>query len=134
MDHLTVKNRSALMRRVRNRNTAPEMLVRSLFHRLGFRFRLHRADLPGTPDLVLPSRRMAVFVHGCFWHQHSCKRGAPPASNRDFWRNKLERNQQRDRKSAQLLKRDGWQVVVIWECETRDQARLARRIMRLLRT
>lgn len=132
LDRISTEKRSALMASVRSRNTKPELVVRSLIHRLGFRFRLHRSDLPGCPDLVFPSRRIAMFVHGCFWHQHICARGAPPVSNADFWRRKLSRNRERDGKVTRLLKKDGWRVIVIWECETKNEERLARRVSRAL--
>lgn len=132
MDRLSVEKRSALMAGVKNRDTKPEIAVRSIIHRLGFRFRLHRNDLPGSPDLVFPSRRKVAFVHGCFWHQHSCKRGTPPASNLEFWRKKLERNRQRDKDVATKLRSSGWRVIIIWECELSNEAKLARRINRLL--
>lgn len=133
MDRLSVEKRRALMGRVKNRDTKPEISVRRLMHRLGYRFRLHRADMPGSPDLVFPSRRKAIFVHGCFWHQHSCKRGAPPSSNTEFWHKKLERNRQRDKDVSRKLKESGWEVIVIWECELNDERKLERRINRLFR-
>src|ERR1700730_8769907 len=108
MDHLSARQRSELMSRVRGRDTKPERTVRSLVHRMGFRFRLHALDLPGRPDLVFRSRRKVIFVHGCFWHQHSCKRGTQPKANRKFWLNKFKRNRERDRLVAGQLKRLGW--------------------------
>ncbi len=113
--------RSFNMSRIRSTNTRPEMIVRSLVHQLGFRFRLHRRDLPGTPDIVLPAHRRLIFVHGCFWHMHRCRYGrVVPATNAEFWQAKRLANVQRDRRSRTLLKSDGWEVLVVWECWTRD--------------
>ncbi len=124
-DKLTPARRSANMRAIRSTGTKPEMLVRQLAHALGYRFRLHRKDLPGKPDLVFPSRRKVIFVHGCFWHQHAeCREGRMPGSNQDYWRPKLERNQQRDAAHIENLRKTGWDVMVIWECQTRDQDQL----------
>ena len=109
------------MSRIRGANTKPEMLVRSLVHQMGFRFRLHRRDLPGKPDLVLPRHRKVIFVHGCFWHCHNCRFGrVTPKANADFWREKRSGNAARDRRNLSRLRRDGWKVLVIWECWTRD--------------
>ena len=105
------------MARVGTANTGPEIAVRRLVHGLGYRFRLHRRDLPGTPDLVLPRHRTVVFVHGCFWHQHDCRRGRQPGSNREYWRPKLARNVERDAKARSALREMGWRVLTIWECE-----------------
>jgi len=117
------------MQAVKGRDTTPERIVRSMLHGLGCRFALHRADLPGTPDVVMPARRAAVFVHGCFWHGHTCPRGSRrPVSNAPFWLAKIQRNQARDRRTLAALRRDGWSVLVVWECETRKPERLARRL------
>ena len=118
MDVFTEKKRREIMSRVRNRNTRPELLVRSLLHRLGFRFRLHRTDLPGTPDIVLPKLHAVVFVNGCFWHGHTCGRGKLPESNRRFWETKIAKNIQRDRDNHAELESRGWHVAVVWSCET----------------
>lgn len=132
-DKLSRERRSANMRAVRSRNTAPEMRVRQIAHGLGYRFRLHQRDLPGKPDLAFPGRRKAVFVHGCFWHQHEgCLRGSAPQSNRDFWRPKLARNIARDAEQLVALKKRGWRSLVIWECQTKDEKRLAARLSRFL--
>ena len=120
------------MGRVGARDTKPEMRVRKLVHRLGYRFRLHRRDLPGTPDLVFPGRRKVIFVHGCFWHQHRCPRGSQPASNTEFWETKLRKNVERDRKNIAELAAAGWSVLVVWECETKSPASLAKRIISFL--
>lgn len=125
--------RSAVMRAVKSKDTAPELAVRRAAHALGLRFRLQRADLPGKPDLVFPSRRVALFVHGCFWHGHHCPRGARmPQNNRAYWQAKIARNMARDTASAGALKKLGWTPRTIWECETRDPAALSRRISRLV--
>ena len=119
------------MRAIRSKDMKPEMRVRRLAHGMGYRFRLHRKDLPGKPDLVFPSRRAVIFVHGCFWHQHpapSCKEARLPKSNLDYWKPKLERNQTRDAAHSAALEAGGWRVLVIWECETADAETTGRRI------
>jgi DNA mismatch endonuclease, patch repair protein len=122
-------DRSAIMRAVKSRDTAPELRVRSLLHRMGYRFRLHRADLPGKPDIVLPSRRIAIFVHGCFWHGHDCERGARmPKTNTDYWIAKIGRNRERDAERQAELTALGWRVIVVWECEMKDSATLSARL------
>ncbi|MEA1086425.1 DNA mismatch endonuclease Vsr [Sphingomonas sp. CD22] len=128
-DILAPAARSERMRRVCGKNTRPEMMVRGLAHRLGYRFRLHRRDLPGSPDLVFPARRAVIFVHGCFWHQHDCPRGARrPSSNASYWHPKLARNVERDGEVRQRLENEGWRVLAIWECEMRDSEQLSRRL------
>lgn len=117
-DVFTPAQRSRVMASVKGKNTKPEMLVRRLAHALGYRFRLHRKDLPGAPDLVFPSRRKVVFVHGCFWHGHDCARGARrPKANADYWRNKISRNRARDASAVAALEGMGWRVLTLWECE-----------------
>ena len=117
------EKRSAVMRRVKGRDTAPEMIVRRLLWRLGARYRLHRKDLPGKPDIVLAGRRLAIFVHGCFWHGHDCARGARvPKANRDYWLGKVGRNRARD-----ALEAAGWRVRVVWECDLKDPQALETR-------
>jgi len=133
-DRLSLSARSSLMQRVKQKNTAPEKIVRSLLHRLGYRFRIHRKDLPGTPDIVLPSRRVAIFVHGCFWHGHDCRRGRAPSSNLEYWGPKLESNRERDSRKAAALAAAGWRVVVVWQCELDDEFALVRRLSSLLVT
>lgn len=109
------------MARVKGKNTTPELTVRRALHRLGARFRLHRKDLPGAPDIVLPGRRLAIFIHGCFWHGHDCARGARvPKANRDYWLAKVGRNRARDADSRAALEALGWRVEVIWECELKS--------------
>jgi DNA mismatch endonuclease (patch repair protein) len=125
--------RSATMRAVKAKNTKTELRVRSLVHRLGFRFRLHRKELPGTPDLVFPARRKAIFVHGCFWHGHDCVRGSRmPKTNCEYWKSKIARNRQRDASNLGKLQTDGWQVLTIWECRIPDSVSLAERLRRFL--
>jgi DNA mismatch endonuclease (patch repair protein) len=126
--------RSRTMRAVKSKNTAPEMIVRKLVHRMGYRFRLHRKDLPGSPDLVFPSRRLALFVHGCFWHGHDCARGArSPKTNAQYWTQKVERNRKRDAAALEALSQEGWRSCVIWECELQDRERLRTRLVELLK-
>ena len=126
-DHLSPSARSEHMRRIRKTGTKPEMRVRRAAHRLGYRFRLHRSDLPGTPDLVFPRLCKVVFVHGCFWHQHpGCRLARQPKSRLDYWLPKLERNRQRDLQSSTALRAIGWTVLVIWECQVPDEAAAAR--------
>ncbi len=125
VDRLSPEARSRLMGRVGSKNTTPELLVRSLAHRLGFRFRLHRSDLPGKPDLVFPRLRKIVFVHGCFWHQHPrCRYGRFPKSRVEFWEEKFRRNKHRDRRALKELRTAGWKVLVVWQCETRNAQQL----------
>ncbi|MXX80776.1 MAG: DNA mismatch endonuclease Vsr [Chloroflexi bacterium] len=119
-DRLTQAQRSALMSRVRTRDTSAEMYVRQRVWRSGFRYRLAVKSLSGRPDMVLPRFRTAVFVHGCFWHGHDCPKGRRPSSNRDFWNRKLDGNIERDKRSVDRLEADGWSVSVIWECELKS--------------
>jgi DNA mismatch endonuclease (patch repair protein) len=133
MDVFPETKRREIMSRVKNRNTRPERLVRSLLHRLGFRFRLHRSDLPGTPDIVLPKYATVIFVHGCFWHGHDCPRGKLPETNRAFWSNKIATNRRRDQAGYEALKSRGWRVIVVWTCETTTAAKLTELGHRLLR-
>lgn len=116
------------MQAVRSKDTGPEIQVRRLLHAMGFRFRLHRKDLPGKPDIVLPKHRKAIFVHGCFWHAHGCAKGQPPKSRPEYWLPKLERNVERDRTKLQHLESLGWQTLVVWQCETRDTGELTERL------
>lgn len=132
-DTFSPEKRSAIMRAVLSQNTTPELAVRKIVHRLGFRFRLHRADLPGKPDLVLPKWRKVIFVHGCFWHQHSCKRGnRTPKTRVEYWQKKLSGNRRRDRRNRDQLKRLGWSVLVVWECQTKNVEKLTQRLIRFL--
>jgi DNA mismatch endonuclease (patch repair protein) len=121
------------MQAVRRRDTAPEMQVRRLLHAMGYRFRLHRKDLPGSPDVVLPRHKKVVLIHGCFWHGHEqCKRAKRPTKNAETWRAKIEDNRIRDAKNVAALRELGWGVLVVWECELRDQERLGRLLREFL--
>lgn len=129
MDRLSKQHRSWNMARIRGRNTKPEVAVRSLLHRMGFRFRLHAQDLPGRPDILLPKYRTALFVHGCFWHRHpGCKFAYHPKSRTAFWTQKFKANVARDKKTRAALRGLGWNVVVVWECELRNMDALAERL------
>lgn len=128
-DTLSPSERSERMSRIKGRDTKPEMLVRRMLHAMGYRYRLHAKDLPGRPDVVFRSRKKAVFIHGCFWHRHpGCKMTRMPKSRLNFWRSKLEGNRKRDIRNQKALSLMGWKVLVVWECETRDTAELARRL------
>jgi DNA mismatch endonuclease (patch repair protein) len=130
-DRLTKAQRSWNMSRIRSTNTKPEIVVRRLLTGMGLRYRLHRAGLPGKPDIVLGPRRLVIFVHGCFWHRHpGCKQATMPSANRAFWLAKLEGNAARDQRHRRALRHLGWRVVTVWECETREPGRLARRLAR----
>ena len=132
-DVYSPEKRSAVMRRVKGRDTTPERTVRRALTGLGARYRLHRADLPGKPDIVMPGRRLALFVHGCFWHGHDCARGARvPKQNRDYWLGKVARNRARDEASREALAALGWRVETIWECDLKDAAALDLRLKALL--
>ena len=119
MDRVTPEQRSKMMAAVRSKNTKSELLVRRELHARGYRFRLHRRDLPGKPDIVFPSRKSAIFVNGCFWHGHDCPAGALPATRHKFWEAKIGRNKERDAKSQSKLEAAGWNVLVVWECALR---------------
>ena len=134
MDVLTKQQRKRCMSAVRSKDTKPEMVVRRLVHSLGYRYRLHNNKLPGKPDLVFPSRRKVIFVHGCFWHRHSCTKGRSiPSVRRDFWSEKLNNNRVRDKKNLRKLRKDGWKVLVVWECWTRDLSVLKERLVSFLK-
>jgi DNA mismatch endonuclease, patch repair protein len=122
LDKVTPEQRSKNMAAVKNKNTTPEMRVRRALHSMGYRFRLHRKDLPGCPDIVLPKYRWCIFVHGCFWHQHTgCKRATLPETRKEFWENKFGKNKKRDEFAVDELKRLGWKTIIIWECETKNK-------------
>jgi DNA mismatch endonuclease, patch repair protein len=134
MDTLSRRERSLRMSLIRNRDTKPELLVRRLIHRSGYRYRLHRASLPGKPDLVFPALKKAIFVHGCFWHRHpKCGLARLPKSRLSFWLPKLTENRRRDLKNLRSLRRLGWSVEIVWECEIGDQSALVRKLHRFLR-
>lgn len=134
-DTVTPERRSQIMANIRSKGMKPELIVRRLTHSMGYRYRLHRKDLPGKPDLVFPARRKVIFVHGCFWHQHAdpaCKIARRPKSNLDYWLPKLQRNVERDAEHRDRLSALGWQVLVIWECEVKIAAGLPERIVEFL--
>ena len=134
MDSLTPERRSWNMSRIRGKDTRPEILVRSLLHSLGYRFRLNRKDVPGKPDIVLPKYKTAIYVHGCFWHRHEkCRLAYTPKSNLDFWSKKFARNLERDAEVAAKLKSDGWNQITIWECELGDIPAVEGKLRGLLR-
>lgn len=135
MDKLTPERRSENMRRIKSKDMKPELAVRRLVHGLGYRYRLHRRDLPGKPDLVFGSKRKVIFVHGCFWHGHElegCNDARVPKSNTDYWNLKLARNKERDAAHNAELKEAGWKVLTIWECEMKTQSIVEKRIKRFL--
>ena len=128
-DVLTAEQRSYCMSRIRGKDTNPELIVRKILHALGYRYRLHDRSLPGSPDLVFPGKQKVLFVHGCFWHRHNCRYGRViPKTRRAFWQRKLDGNRQRDKKNRQLLRNQGWNVLVVWECQLRKQDWLLERL------
>lgn len=132
-DLLTKEKRSWNMSRIKNRNTGPERVVRSMLHRMGYRFKLHESRLPGRPDVVLPKHKTVVFVHGCFWHHHKhCKDATIPKTRTDWWRLKLEGNAKRDRANARKLRKLGWRVLLVWECEITNPKLLSLRLSKFL--
>ena len=132
MDRLTPVARSANMKAVRRKHTAPEMRVRHLLHAEGYRYRLHVRKLPGSPDIVFPGRKKAIFVHGCFWHGHDCRAGRPPLSRQEYWLPKIAQNRARDAAAIVALSSMGWASIIIWECETADNQRTLDRLSRFL--
>jgi DNA mismatch endonuclease (patch repair protein) len=134
VDTLTPAERSKIMSLVRSKDTGPEILVRGLVSHLGYRYRLHRHDLPGSPDLVFPARQKVIFVHGCFWHRHACPSGRRmPKSRVDFWTEKLIGNRRRDERIKRQLQRLGWRVLTVWECQLKNPAKVMRRIEQFIR-
>jgi DNA mismatch endonuclease (patch repair protein) len=132
MDRISSKLRSENMRRITGKNTSPELIVRRLLFQHGFRYRLHRADLPGKPDIVFVARRKVIFVHGCFWHAHTCRVAHQPRTNEEYWSPKLQRNQERDAQHLGSLKAEGWDVLTIWECELKNVASVKHRLIRFM--
>ncbi|MBA9065641.1 DNA mismatch endonuclease (patch repair protein) [Methylobacterium fujisawaense] len=131
---MDAESRRRLMARFRGRDTKPEVAARRVLHRLGYRFRLHRKDLPGRPDIVLPRHGAVIFVHGCFWHRHSgCRVATMPKTRPDFWRQKFEQNTQRDARNIAKLHAAGWRVLVLWECETKDRDKMAEILLDFLK-
>jgi DNA mismatch endonuclease (patch repair protein) len=132
VDTVTKKVRSRIMRRMRNKNTKPELYVRRILHRMGCRYSIHVRSLPGTPDIVLLSRKKIICVNGCFWHHHSCPNGKIPKSRVRFWRAKLLGNRERDQENIEKLQRMGWSVYTVWECELLPKRRLVQRLRKFL--
>ena len=133
VDVFSAEKRSQIMASVRGKDTTPEKIVRSALHRLGFRFRLHRTDLPGKPDIVLPRHKKVIFVHGCFWHgHHGCIRSGRPKSNALFWNSKIDSNVERDKRNLLKLKNLGWKILVVWECETKKPNLLEKKLVRFM--
>jgi len=133
VDKLNTEQRSKNMAAVKGKNTTPEIRVRKMLHKMGFRFRLHRKYLPGKPDIVMPKHHLCIFVHGCFWHQHpGCKRATVPEFNREFWVTKFQGTLKRDKQAEKVLRQQGWHVCVIWECETKENELLIRTIRRCI--
>lgn len=132
VDTRTPEQRSRIMRSVGTKNTGPEIVVRRLLHAEGYRFSLHRRDLPGSPDIVLPKHSKIVFVHGCFWHGHGCAKGQLPKSRTDYWDQKIEANKARDEKRLAALRRMGWSVKVVWQCQTKNPDRLQAKLRRFV--
>ena len=133
-DTVSAQVRSRIMAQVKSKDTKPELAVRRLLHGLGYRYRLHRKDLPGRPDLVFPLRRKVIFVNGCFWHSHAgCEKARLPSSNREYWAAKLNRNKTRDERNLALIKEGGWDPMVVWECELVDMDAVARNLIAFLK-
>ncbi len=132
MDTVSPEQRSRNMAMVRSRDTSPELKIRFMLHRLGYRYRLHGKGLPGTPDLVFPSRKSVIFVDGCFWHGHDCDRGALPSSNKAFWREKIVKNTARDKRAREELLRGGWRIFVVYQCEMKEEGVLRERLVQFL--
>jgi DNA mismatch endonuclease (patch repair protein) len=133
MDKISKEKRSKNMSKIRSKNTKPELLVRSIIHQMGYRFRLHVPDLPGKPDIVLPRHRKIIFVHGCFWHQHkNCKIAHKPKSRISYWQPKLNANKKRHRKHMRTLKSLGWNCIVVWECETKNLNKMKAKLQEFL--
>lgn len=132
VDTRTSEQRRRIMQSVGQKHTGPEMAVRHILHGLGYRYRLHRRDLPGTPDLVFPGRRKVIFVHGCFWHGHACPKGRLPKSRPEFWVPKIERNKERDAAALEALREIGWQTLTVWQCETKDPTELKSKLVDFL--
>ncbi|MBW7988801.1 MAG: DNA mismatch endonuclease Vsr [Planctomycetes bacterium] len=133
VDFLTKEQRSFNMSHIRNKNTRPEIFVRSIVHRMGYRYTLHRKDLPGNPDMVLARHHKIIFVHGCFWHMHKCRYGkVKPATNAKFWQTKREGNVDRDKRNLRKLRKNRWKVLIVWECQTRHIEKLTENLHKFL--
>ncbi len=130
MDVFSKRTRSRIMSHISGKNTKPEILVRSLLHRMGYRFRIHKKDLPGRPDICLPKHKKVIFVHGCFWHGHeNCSRSKRPTTNVEFWNKKIDGNIERDKENIKKLRRLGWQTLMIWTCEIKNQEELKNKLI-----
>lgn len=132
VDVFTAEQRSYVMRQVKSKDTGPELIVRRLAHKLGYRFRLHRKELAGKPDLAFISMKKVIFVHGCFWHGHGCKRSTLPVTRKEYWARKIQRTMERDRKNYEILVAQGWNVLELWECKLTDRAALERSLLEFL--
>jgi DNA mismatch endonuclease, patch repair protein len=133
VDVFTSEKRSQIMSSIKSKDTKPEMIVRKLLHSMGYRFRLHRKDLPGTPDIILPKYRVAIFVNGCFWHGHeNCPNSSMPKTNKEFWDEKIKKNKQRDQKNIEKLIDQGWKPIIIWSCELKDKSELMNKLQKTL--
>lgn len=129
MDVFNKRKRSRIMGKVKGKNTKPELIVRSMLHKMGYRFRLYRKDLPGNPDIILPKLKKVIFVNGCFWHGHeNCKRSKRPTTNSDFWNEKLNKNIHRDKKNIEELNNKGWNSLMVWTCEIKDEKKLKQKL------
>lgn len=133
VDHVSPQKRSAIMARVKTKNTGPELVVRKMLHRLGYRYRLHRRDLPGSPDIVFVQPKFAIFVNGCFWHGHNCRYGRLPKSKLSYWRPKIKANRTRDVLKRRELRKQGWAFLVVWECELKKPEKTLDKIVQFLR-
>jgi DNA mismatch endonuclease (patch repair protein) len=132
VDTLSRVARSRLMAQIKSKGTTPEVVVRRILHRAGYRYRLHYKSLPGSPDIVFPARRKVIFVHGCFWHAHFCQKGRVPKSNRSYWKSKLEKNVLRSNKAKAKLRNLGWKVIIVWECKTKAPDKILQRLIEFL--
>lgn len=132
MDNLDKNKRSCLMVKIKQKNTEPEIIVRHFLYSKGFRYRINLKSLPGSPDIVLPKYKTVIFVHGCFWHGHTCKAGHLPTSNLDYWKLKIEKNIERDRKKNEELEMQGWNVIVVWQCEVKTLKNRHQRLFTLV--
>ncbi len=131
-DIVSKGTRSRMMSAVPQADSKPELLVRRMLHTMGYRYRLHRRNLPGTPDIVFPGRRKVIFVHGCFWHRHGCRKTTTPKSNQEYWKAKFDDNRRRDRRVVAQLRQRGWEVLVVWECQTKRRNWLVQYLVRFL--
>lgn len=134
VDHVDGLRRSAIMASVRSKDTTPELIVRRTIHSLGYRFRLHQRNLPGRPDIVLARHKLAILVHGCFWHRHQgCSKASTPQTHQEYWRKKFTANRARDKRVGAALRAAGWRVEIVWQCETRDKAKLRKQVAQMIR-